>query len=73
MFAIKPPHFKLLELGLRSLPLLMQVTMLTTNHKAHDAFLPLYVVMRHRYSFSARGHCVSFVVVVTCIIKLLLA
>ncbi len=44
---------------------LVQVTMSTTNHKAHDAFLLLHLVMRHRYSFSARGLCASFVIVVT--------
>ena len=47
----------------------MQVTMATKNHKAHDVFLVLHIVMRHRYSFSARGHCVSFVIVVTLHLK----
>jgi hypothetical protein len=47
----------------------MQVTMSTTNHKGHDVFLSLHVVMRHRYSpdnhRGARGRCGYFVIVVT--------
>ena len=33
--------------------------MSTKNHKSHDAGLALDLVMRHRYSFSARGLCAA--------------
>ncbi len=39
--------------------------MSTKNHEVHDESLELHVVMRHRYSFSARGHCASVVILVT--------
>jgi len=35
---------------------LMQVTMATTNHNAHDVFLRLHIVMRHR--LKALAHAV---------------
>jgi hypothetical protein len=44
---------------------LVQVATSTTNDKADDEVSPLHVVMRHHYSSSARGHCASFVIVVT--------
>jgi hypothetical protein len=39
----------------------MQVTKATKNYKVHNAFL---FVMRHRYSFSARGRGANLVSVV---------
>jgi hypothetical protein len=42
-----------------------RVTMTTTNHKGHNVFFNVYIVMRHRYSFIARGRCASLVSFVT--------